>query len=167
MNHRLIVMLLAVTVVMLAAMPAVSQTETSSEMASPRTSWGAPDLRGIWDFRTMVPLERPRAFEGREFLTEEEAAEFEQRTINGRNNDNRSGNAAADVEGAYNDFWWDWGNAVSAGRISVAICPGGLRAAAIAAAPSGPTLATSAVVLTQSDIGPAMAWISDLSGDSY
>ena len=133
MNHRLIVMLLAGTVVMLAAMPAASQTETASETAPPRTSWGAPDLRGIWDFRTMIPLERPRAFEGREFLTEEEAAEFEQRTINGRNNDNRSGNAAADVEGAYNDFWWDWGNDLTDNRTSLITDPPDGKIPALAA----------------------------------
>ena len=60
MNHRLIVMLLVDTVVLLAAIPAASQSETSSAFGSPPwTSWGAPDLRGIWDFRTMIPLERP------------------------------------------------------------------------------------------------------------
>ena len=24
-----------------------------------RTSWGKPDLQGVWDFRTVTPLERP------------------------------------------------------------------------------------------------------------
>ena len=27
------------------------------ESDPPRTSWGAPDLQGVWDFRTITPLE--------------------------------------------------------------------------------------------------------------
>ena len=44
----------------------------------PRTLWGTPDLQGVWDFRTVTPLERPDELEGKEFLTDEEAAAFEQ-----------------------------------------------------------------------------------------
>ena len=39
----------------------------------PRTSWGHPDLRGTWDRRSITPFERPADFEGKEFLTTEEA----------------------------------------------------------------------------------------------
>ena len=35
---------------------------------------------------------------------------FQQQAIEGRNADRRDGGAARDVERAYNDFWWDWGN---------------------------------------------------------
>ena len=28
-------------------------------VAGQTTPWGAPDLQGIWDFRTITPLERP------------------------------------------------------------------------------------------------------------
>ena len=47
--------------------------------AVPRTPWGAPDLQGTWDYRTITPLERPRELAGREFYTEEEAAKLEGR----------------------------------------------------------------------------------------
>ena len=43
----------------------------------PRTPWGTPDLVGIWDFRTVTPLERPKDLADEEFLTDKEAAEFE------------------------------------------------------------------------------------------
>jgi hypothetical protein len=36
--------------------------------------WGDPDLQGIWRDLTPVPLERPNAFAGREFLTDAEVA---------------------------------------------------------------------------------------------
>jgi len=47
----------------------------------PRTSWGAPDLQGVWDFRSITPMERPAALADKEFLTEEEAANLEQEII--------------------------------------------------------------------------------------
>ena len=43
----------------------------------PRTSWGDPDLKGIWVGSTLTPLERPSEYEGREFLSEEEVAALE------------------------------------------------------------------------------------------
>ena len=65
--------------------PAFGQSsvkETSAIAAdkspSPRTDSGAPDLQGVWDYRTMTPLERPRDFAGKETLTPEEAAAYEQ-----------------------------------------------------------------------------------------
>ena len=42
--------------------------------SAPRTAWGDPDLRGVWDYWTFTPLERPAEFDGRERLTDEEAA---------------------------------------------------------------------------------------------
>lgn len=79
----------------------------------PRTPWGAPDLRGIWDFRTITPLERPEELAGKEVLTDEEAAEFEQQTLATRDKDRRPSDGLsveADVRNAYNQFWWDYGN---------------------------------------------------------
>jgi hypothetical protein len=40
----------------------------------PRTGWGDPDLQGVWSFSADTPLNRPAEFEGRAFLTDEEAA---------------------------------------------------------------------------------------------
>ena len=123
MNYRAVTTWFVVVCFVLVAGTAASQTRTLSDTDPPRTVWGAPDFRGTWDFRTMIPLERPSVFEGKEFLTEEEAAEFEQRTLQARNNDNRSSNAAADVEGAYNDFWWDWGDNLTDNRTSLITDP--------------------------------------------
>jgi hypothetical protein len=55
---------------------------------------------------------------------------------------------------------------VSAGRIRVAIWPGGVRAAAIAAAPSAATERASGEVLTQRENGLAAVSISVVNGAS-
>ena len=41
----------------------------------PLTAWGHPDLQGVWNNNTNVPLERPDEFKGRETLTDEDVAE--------------------------------------------------------------------------------------------
>ena len=53
----------------------------------PRTSWGDPDLQGVWDFRTITPLERPEDLAGQEFLTEGEAAAFAEAQSRRQNRD--------------------------------------------------------------------------------
>ena len=47
----------------------------------PRTPDGHPDLQGIWTNATVVPLERPASALGKEFYTEEEAAENARRVL--------------------------------------------------------------------------------------
>jgi hypothetical protein len=78
----------------------------------PRTADGRPDLQGIWSFATLTPLERPRELADKAVLTAEEAAAFERVQIERQNKDQRSGQARQDVEGAYNNFWWDYGSKV-------------------------------------------------------
>jgi hypothetical protein len=45
----------------------------------PRTSWGDPDLQGVWDYRTITPLERRPELGDREFYTDEEIAQLQAR----------------------------------------------------------------------------------------
>ena len=97
----------------------------------PRTPDGKPDLQGVWDFRTITPMERPKELANKATLTEEEARQWE--IQNRRNQDQRDkGNARTvngqesnnDVERAYNDFWWDFGtNAVKTRRTSLVVDP--------------------------------------------
>ena len=48
-----------------------------------RTSWGAPDLQGIWGNPHVIPLQRPTEFGTRAFLTDEEIAAAEQELSEG------------------------------------------------------------------------------------
>ena len=92
----------------------------------PRTAWGAPDLRGTWDFRTITPLERPREMAGKDVLTEAEAEEFEERAAQRRAEadtlaipDRCIGSQNfVDCVGSYNQLWFDRGTEVLADRRS-------------------------------------------------
>jgi hypothetical protein len=76
----------------------------------PRTLWGDPDLQGIWSNPYVIPLERPKEFGTREFLTKEEVAAAEQKLAAqakqpGR--DARDGTGTEkDVARAYNNHWF-------------------------------------------------------------
>ena len=143
MSHRVLVFVSAVAVLVVlvswGAAPAAAQT------AVPRTAWGQPDLQGIWDFRTITPLERPEELAEQEFLTEEEATNLEQevvdqnarlltraaeRTATGGNVDRRSDG----TPGFYNNFWLDRGTTtVSTGRTSLIVDPPNGRLPALTA----------------------------------
>jgi len=43
-----------------------------AQYRAPRTESGQPDLQGVWNFDSGVPLERPAAFAGKKFFTKEE-----------------------------------------------------------------------------------------------
>jgi hypothetical protein len=88
-----------------------------------RPSSTKPDFQGIWTNATVTPLERPKDFEGKEFLTKAEAAEFEKRAIYEANGDRRDGTPEADVGRAYNEFWRDRGRVVSTMRSSLIVDP--------------------------------------------
>ncbi|MCY4027916.1 MAG: hypothetical protein OXH75_16595 [Acidobacteria bacterium] len=130
MRHRnLAVLCAAAAVVALAPALAAGQAEV------PRTSWGAPDIGGVWDFRSITPMERPDDLADQEFLTEEEAARLEQETV-ARNQEllDRPAQRTAVTEsvdsgengapGFYNNFWLDRGTTtVGTRRTSLIVDP--------------------------------------------
>src|SRR2546425_13171526 len=42
----------------------------------PRTPWGDPDLQGVWDYQSRVPMQRPAQLKGKPTLTDAELAEW-------------------------------------------------------------------------------------------
>ncbi len=111
----------------LAAVAALLPASAGAQNEAPRTPWGAPDIQGIWDFRTITPMERPEALGDQAFLTEEEAAAAEQATVD--RNEQLLQAAARRTEaggnvGAYNNFWMDRGTrTVSNRRTSLIVDP--------------------------------------------
>jgi hypothetical protein len=70
----------------------------------PRTEWGQPDLQGVWNFSSDVPMQRPAQFGTRQFLN---AAEIEEIKAREAAQDAASDSALpiAGVDESYNDFW--------------------------------------------------------------
>ncbi len=91
------------------AVVALSAGAVAAEI--PKTSWGAPDLQGTWDFRSITPFERPQEFKDKAFLTAEEMAAWEERTRKGREarRNRPPGEGQGDVDVGYNAFWLDRG----------------------------------------------------------
>ena len=128
MSHRTLTPLtvwavLATIMAVMALTPVsvVAQTQPGN-WAPPRTASGAPDLQGVWDFRSLTPMERPTELREREVLTDEEAAGFAA--------ERASANAARDEElpydtvGNYNQFWFDYGSrTVETNRTSLVVNP--------------------------------------------
>ena len=118
-----------------AVVAAVGLSVSAAAQDAPRTGWGAPDLQGVWDFRTITPLERPERLGDQAFLTEEEAANLEQEVVE-RNVElaNRAARRTEVTEsvdrgeegapGFYNNFWLDRGTTtVDTRRTSLIVDP--------------------------------------------
>ena len=118
MRHRAIAFVSASA--MLIALISTGAAPASAQPTAVTTEWGQPDLRGIWDFRTITPLERPEELGDKAFLTEEEAANLEQEVVdrNLRLSEREAERTTAAVQvdrredgtpGFYNNFWLDQG----------------------------------------------------------
>jgi hypothetical protein len=88
----------------------------SKTWTPPRTPDGHPDLQGTWSTATLTPLERPADLAGKQFFTEQEAADYEKQFLQQANRDRRDGGADTDVGRAYNEFWFSRGSHLVASR---------------------------------------------------
>ena len=106
---------LAVATVLLAVFASSAAAQTFEPARLPD---GRPDLQGVWDFRTLTPLQRPEDQADRAVLTAEEAAEVESQAAART----AEANAPSEVRteplpvggdvGGYNSYWVDQGAAV-------------------------------------------------------
>ena len=107
MTRRCFAAVLTVMAVpLLAPAGAVGQTLTATTEGGTafRTTWGDPDLQGIWTNSTTTRLERPDDLAGQEFLTDEERIAGDEERI--RNSDQKP---QPGQTGAYNSFWLERG----------------------------------------------------------
>ena len=107
---------LVAALALLAPLAASTAAQSRADETAPRTAWGAPDLQGMWDFRTVTPLERPEELAEKEFLTAEDAVALRESELASRNADRRGTSTASDLERGYNDFWWDYGSELTDDR---------------------------------------------------
>ncbi len=105
----------------------------------PRTEYGTPDFQGVYTFRTITPLNRPRELEDKATLTPEEAKEWEDYENRRQNRDLiiDSVGGAGYPPGviSYNEFWYERGIETIADR----------RTSLIYDPPNGRTPASSVV----------------------
>jgi hypothetical protein len=115
--RRAAVLLLAATMspAAAAAQPAAAAGPGSGWVV-PRTPDGQPDLQGVWDYRTATPLERPAQFADKEFLSDQEIAEYERRAA--ARDDGRPPDDARSDPSVHPPWWLDYGRTVVATRRS-------------------------------------------------
>jgi len=120
-----VLLFLALTIAAAAQAPSAATNQKGKKAwVAPRTAGGHPDFEGFWTNATLTPFERPRELAGKEFFTEDEAAEFEKRTLEASNRDRRGSTPEADVAQAYNEAWFDRGTKVfPTRRTSIVVDP--------------------------------------------
>jgi len=95
-------------------------TTFAADWKTPRTSFGDPDLQGVWTNATMTPFERPKNLGDQSILTPEVAAKMEEnnpfermREMDSKPTDpNAPAPSAGGGVGGYNVFWMDPGTKI-------------------------------------------------------
>jgi hypothetical protein len=129
-----LLVVLGVDAALVAAAQAPKTERARVQAAVPRTPDGHPDLQGLWDYRTATPLERPRDLPDKAFFTDQEAADFEKRTAERRDN----------VVAVHPPAWLDYGSRVLADRrTSLIVDPPNGRVPALTPAARARMAATS------------------------
>jgi hypothetical protein len=125
MNHIRVIGCALAMVAALAATPASQSGSPSKPWTAPRTPDGQPDIQGVWTNATITPFERPANLADKAFLSPQEAADLERRTLERRAQaENAPRPAKATDPGAYNDFWMDSGTKVlPGGQTSLVVDP--------------------------------------------
>ena len=114
MNNRLPFFVGGVVTVLVLSSTALLGQSQRDDWTMPRTAWGSPDLQGVWTSATLTPLERPNRRSTQVLLTDEEAAELEQQSVERRAASD--GKSAPGSVGGYNQVWLDAGTRIVGDR---------------------------------------------------
>jgi len=93
-----------VSLVSVAAQAPSDKAQTGS---ASKTSWGDPDLQGIWNDDYTIPLQRPAQYAGKESLTDAEIADLDKlrATLSSFGDKRGEPGTEVDVAGAYNSVF--------------------------------------------------------------
>ena len=100
MNSRLITIAVSMTV---AATLTAQAFGADTNYMVPRNEWGQPDLRGVWNFSSNTPLERPAKYADQEYLTADEVTKIREEAL--AEIERSDGNSSQGGVGGYNQFW--------------------------------------------------------------
>lgn len=163
MAFRLVTLVSTVAAVVVLAVPVRATAQAS---APPVTPWGVPDLQGVWDFRSLTPMERPGELKDKDVFTAEEAETFAEQTTRRESRD-LADTQAATASGRvvpYNDFWFDWGTKVTTDRTSLVVDPSDGRIPPLTPAAQKPRAARQEARrgVGADEVSPG-GWIDELS----
>lgn len=119
--HKLLPLVMLTTTLITAASAWTNSDINSPVVFQPTlNAQGHPNIQGVWDFRTLTPLERPKDMADKAIFTtaaEEEA--YRQRALYINDTDNKKElnlPPEIDVQIPYNSFWLDFGTEMSGDR---------------------------------------------------
>lgn len=154
MTRRRPVFLLVFGALTVAAVSGLAQSPRG-----PRTTWGDPDLQGLWTNATLTPLQRPAELAGKPFFTTEEAAAFDKQRVTQTNADRplRPGEV-----GAYNDAFFERGtHGVKSRRTSLIVDPADGRIPSFTFAAQEHVAARERDAARQPADGPEDRWLTE------
>ena len=97
--------LCTVTLLVAGGVPVALGGQVSERDERLRTASGRPDLQGVWNFSSNVPMQRPDRFGDRQFMTDEEVAELRVRLAAADAASDQAVPQRSGGPGGYNDFW--------------------------------------------------------------
>jgi len=122
----------AVAAIICSTIAGAVAAQSAGDYQVPRTEYGHPDLHGVWNFATSIPMQRPDRFGDQEFLTPEQiqeelakqaaAAAAADAAAAERVVDPNAPEVAADP-GGYNDFWFESAGIGDTVRTSLIVYP--------------------------------------------
>ena len=125
MSQRFVTVV-AMAVAAASVVPLAAGAQSAGSETAMRTPDGQPHISGIFTFRTLTPLQRPAALDGRETLSAEEAAQFEASERIRLNRDLFDPETGAPNAGyqpraeggvlSYNEFWYERGIELTADK---------------------------------------------------
>ena len=119
-------------VLMFTVVSGFAAAQSSGDYTVPKTEYNQPDLQGVWNFASSIPLQRPTRFGHQEFLTPEEVEAEKQRVTDAAAEAdaaaaqlvvNPDAPQAGTDPGGYNDFWFESAGIGDIVRTSLIVYP--------------------------------------------